>query len=476
MSDLKVEATEPDPSATSLPNDETVDKEGGDSSAPTETAVAPGTKPANGEVKAEAADTKVENGSESKDEKAGKKQDRKRYDENGVLKTNARQDWDDHKNNSKYDPSILPTTDDPAKIRAQVEFYFSDTNLPTDKYLNNLTQGSSNLPVAISKICEFGRMKRFQPQSAVVEALRASKFLVVSGPEGMEEVKRAVAYDPTTPKSRAESRSIYAKGFGDEEPGSQFDIEAFFAPYGPTNSVRLRRTDQKLFKGSVFVEFQDDETAEKFLALDPKPLWKGNTLLIKSKRAYMDEKEEEIKSGKIEPMEQRSYRGRGRGRGRGGDRGGDRRGGGGDRRGDRREPRGDRGDRDPDDWKKRREDDRASGFRDNRKDNRGRGRDNRGGRGNRRDNRGNDRNREREDKEKAGTKEIKFEDAPVKAEDGSEKKRPREDANGSEESAAKKIDTKTEEPASNGNKRAREEDAGAAEEKPAKKVDVKSDS
>merc|ERR1711977_563759 len=48
------------------------------------------------------------------------------------------------------------------------------------------------------------------------------------------------------------------------------------------------------------------------------------------------------------------------------------------RRGDRREARGDRGDRDPDDWKKRREDDRASGFRDNRKDNRGRGRDNRG--------------------------------------------------------------------------------------------------
>ena len=167
----------------------------------------------------------------------------------------------------------------------KVEFYFSDTNLPTDNYLNDLTKGSSNLPVAISKICSFGRMKRFQPQSAVVAALRDSKFLVVSGPEGMEEVKRAVAYDPTTPKSRAESRSIYAKGFGDEEPGSQFDIEAFFAPYGPTNSVRLRRTDQKLFKGSVFVEFQDDETAEKFLALDPKPLWKGNTLLIKSKRA-----------------------------------------------------------------------------------------------------------------------------------------------------------------------------------------------
>ncbi|KAH7313148.1 hypothetical protein BKA65DRAFT_154036 [Rhexocercosporidium sp. MPI-PUGE-AT-0058] len=466
MSDLKVEATEPDPSATSLPNDQTVKTEAVEASEPVvkDTAVED-TKPSNGEavVKEEATEKKGENGADSK-------KDARRYDENGVLKTSAKQDWDNHRNNSKYDPSILPQTDDPSKIRAQVEFYFSDANLPTDEYLNDLTRGPENLPVAISKICNFGRMKRFQPQSAVVAALRESKFLVVSGPEGMEEVKRAVAYDPTTPKSRAESRSIYAKGFGDEEPGSQFDIEAFFAPYGPTNSVRLRRTDQKLFKGSVFVEFQDEETAKKFLELDPKPLWKGNTLLIKSKRTYMDDKEEEIKSGKIEPMEQRSYRGRGRGRGRGGDRGGDRRGG--DRRGDRREARGDR---DPDDWKKRREDDRASGFRDNRKDNRGRGRDNnRGGRGNRRNDRGNDRNREREDKEKAESKDVKSEDTSVKTEEPSDKKRPREEENVAEDSAAKKVDTKPNEPTANGNKRTREEDA--SENKPAKKVDTKSDS
>ena len=121
MSDLKVEATEPDPSATSLPNDETVNKEGGDSSAPTDPTAETESKPANGEVKEEAVEKKAENGSDHKDENAGKKQDRKRYDENGVLKTTAKQDWDDHKNNSKYDPSILPTTDDPVKIRAQVD-------------------------------------------------------------------------------------------------------------------------------------------------------------------------------------------------------------------------------------------------------------------------------------------------------------------------------------------------------------------
>jgi hypothetical protein len=262
----------------------------------------------------------------------------------------------------------------------------------------DMTDGSTNLPISIEKICTFGRMKRFRPVSAVVAALRESAFLEVTGPEGQEEVKRKVAYDPTFPRSKAESRSVYVKGFGDEEPSSQFDIEAFFAPHGPTNAVRLRRTPEKLFKGSVFVEFQDEETAQKFLALDPKPLWKGKHILkIQSKKEYTDQKEQDIKDGKAEPNETwGSSRGSFRGRGRGGNRGGrgDRDRGGRDR-GDR-----DRGDRDPDDWKKRREEDRANGFKDRRGGDRRGNRDNKGGRG-RRDDRGprpSDRIRGREEK------------------------------------------------------------------------------
>lgn len=259
------------------------------------------------------------------------------------------------------------------------------------------TGGPENIPVFIEDICSFGRMKRFQPYSAVVAALKASKFLEVVGEEGQEKVKRRYPFDPTVPKSKSEARSIYVKGFGDEDPSSQFDIEAFFAPYGPINSVRLRRTDEKLFKGSVFVEFEDEELAKKFLELDPKPLWKGaHKLDIQTKTEYMEMKNQDIRDGKIDPKIHRGgFRGRGRGnnRGRGDSRnGGDRR-----DRGDR----GDRkGDRDPDDWKKRREDDRASGFKDDRKSGRGGRGNNRGGRG-RRDDRGprnNDRNREREER------------------------------------------------------------------------------
>jgi lupus La protein len=253
-----------------------------------------------------------------------------------------------------------------------------------------LTEGSTNKPVPLKEIHAFGRMRRFQPYSAIVSALRESKFLNVTGEEGAEMISRKIAYDPTTPRSKTEARSVYVKGFGDEEPSSQFDIEAFFSQFGSTNAVRLRRTDQKLFKGSVFVEFSDEETAQKFLALDPKPLWKGKHILqIMSKKAYQDLKDQEIREGKVQPSE--SWGPRGRGKGRGGGRGG---------RGPRND-RGDRdkGDRDPNDWKKRREDDRANGFKDNRggKNNRGQ----RGGRRGRRDDRGprnNDRNEERAEK------------------------------------------------------------------------------
>ena len=300
--------------------------------------------------------------------------------EKGMLKTTATVQYDKTYSNSKYDPSVLKTSDDPKEIRGQVEFYFSDSNLPTDNYMMTETKGPVNKPISLKKIHAFGRMRRFQPYSGIVAALKDSKFLDVTGEEGEEMVSRKVAYNPNTPVSKTEARSVYVKGFGDEEPSSQFDIEAFFAQFGTTNAVRLRRTPEKLFKGSVFVEWNDEETAQKFLALDPQPNWKGKHVLqVMSKTAYLELKQKEIQEGTVQPSEfWGQSRGRGRGRGRGFRNGNDR--------------GRNRGDRDPDDWKKRREEDRANGFKDDRNRNKGRGhRNDRGPRNN-------DRNRERHEK------------------------------------------------------------------------------
>ncbi|KAG9244200.1 hypothetical protein BJ878DRAFT_507296 [Calycina marina] len=389
----------------------------------------------------------------------------------GVLKAgvHVKVDYENHRNNNKFDPTKLPISDNPVEIRNQVEYYFNDSNLRQDTFLLQKTGGAKNNPVPLDVILGFKRMACFQPRSAVISALKESKFLDLEGEDGSEKITRKKPYNPVTAEDHARiiAKSIYVKGFGDEYDVTQVDIENFFRVYQGWQSVKLRRTDEKLFKGSVFVEFADPEDQQAFLALEPKPLWKGKHVLkIQTKEEYTKQKALDIAEGRVKPKasfvaHQRGGRGgRGRGgRGRGGENHRGDRQGRGDKYGrDRRDRDGRNGDRDPDDWKKRRDDDRANGFKDNRgRGGRGRGRD-RDERGPRND-RNNDRNKERDNG-------VKTEDtaAEVKKEAASpENNTP----------ASHKIDTKDVPAAteSNEKKRAREEET--TEAPPAKKVDIK---
>lgn len=292
------------------------------------------------------------------------------------------------------------------------------------------TGGTENKAIPLATITSFKRMRRFQPQSAVITALKESNFIVIEGEEGNETIRRQKAWDPTK-TTKLEERSVYVKGFGNEIPSTQFDIEAFFTQHGEIHSVRLRRGDDGGFKGSVFVEWADQETAEKFMALDPKPTWKEHDLLIMWKAEYTRQKNEAIRDGKIQPKNNHGKPFH-RGRGRGGFRGTQREG------------------TDSNDWKKRRDEDQKRGFGGDRRDSRdqrgrGRGRG-RGGRG-RGDHRG-DRGRDQ-------------------AEQPQEKKEPVKATNENGELPAPKINIGGD---ANG-KRAR--DDGAETDRPAKKVDTK---
>lgn len=219
------------------------------------------------------------------------------------------------KSNVVSDPSTLPKSSDHAEILKQVEFYFSDQNLPKDKYLSSLTKENDGW-VPITTIACFGRMRRFSPFSAIVEALKKSPELLEVSEDG-ELVRRKIplvsAADdeadddeeakegedgkprkkPESKATQAFNRSIYAKGFGEETPTSQYDIEKFFESFAPVTQVRLRRTEDKKFKGSVFVEFAKLEDAKRFLEQDPKPMYNNTTLITMSKAAYVDMKSQE---------------------------------------------------------------------------------------------------------------------------------------------------------------------------------------
>ncbi|KAL3481881.1 RNA-binding La domain protein [Aspergillus californicus] len=319
--------------------------------------------PANGTEKKEEASTGTENKSEETEEAkivaAATKLGQQSAKSEQETRSDEREFRGRRYNNNKFDPSAQKETDDPVEIRKQVEFYFSDSNLPMDKFLFSKVGGHKNNAVSLELLHSFKRMRRFQPFSAIVEALKTSETLNLT--DNNTSVQRKVPlpgsvkenHDPDVVKvfeDKAMSRSIYAKGFGEEHPTTQLDIEAFFAPYGPVNAIRLRRTADKHFKGSVFVEFDSEDKQKAFLELDPKPQWKDQDLSIKSKKEYCEEKVRDIEAGRVRPS---GNRGRGGNRGGRGGRGRGNRGGrGGQRRDNNR------------DWRERRDEDSSRGFRD----------------------------------------------------------------------------------------------------------------
>ncbi|KXN92548.1 hypothetical protein AN958_05403 [Leucoagaricus sp. SymC.cos] len=175
------------------------------------------------------------------------------------------------------------------KLRAmrQVEFYFADSNLPFDKFMWTLHTKNPEHWVPIKTIASFKRMRDFQSEGDewLVEALRQSTFLEVDGSK--TNIRRTT--EVQEPKNQFE-RSVYAKGFGEEEPTLQARLEEFFNKHGKTNAVRMRRDEDKKFKGSVFVEFTDFSSVGAFLKADPKPAWDGKELLIMTKEDYCEMK------------------------------------------------------------------------------------------------------------------------------------------------------------------------------------------
>jgi lupus La protein len=314
----------------------------------------------------------------------GFERERKRKDDNDHHDHSGRRPYKKRHNEIKFDPKVREESNDANEIRKQVEFYFSDSNLVQDKFLFGLVSGSKNLPVDIKQIHEFKRMRRFQPFSAIVAALKESKVLeVVNGDQVQRKTplpeEIGTTFDPSNIKvieEKAMPRTIYAKGFGEETKSTQYDIEDFFLPYG-VNAVRLRRSSyDKWFKGSVFVEFESEELVKDFLALNPKPSWNGKELLIMSKKEYCDKKDDDIEAGRIQSNDKESYTRHGKGgyRGRGGYKGNHRRNRDGhydrDRRRNDRERHRDDDDEDKDEgfdadnWKRRRDDFQKNGFKD----------------------------------------------------------------------------------------------------------------
>ncbi|KAI5958391.1 hypothetical protein CANMA_004235 [Candida margitis] len=153
------------------------------------------------------------------------------------------------------------------KVRKQVEFYFSDSNLQQDKFLWKIYEANDGW-VELKTILTFGRMKQYRPEEKVIDALKSSDKLVLSANNDMIKRKDPLK-DFNEIKNTKKRNTVHIEGFPHEL--TQEQVETWFedkiASKLPKehviNSVRrIKSKAKKEFFGVVDVELTNEEDAQ----------------------------------------------------------------------------------------------------------------------------------------------------------------------------------------------------------------------
>lgn len=193
----------------------------------------------------------------------------------------------------------MSSSDVSAKILKQVEFYFSDSNLPRDKFLKGLVDKEPEGWVEIAVIASFARMKSLSTDNeVVVNAIKSSKDLLQVSEDGLKVKRSTPLPDTATFLQDQQGKSSYAKGFLEETTLDQ--IQEFFTTSlteqkveGELKAIRMRRLKDKKFKGSVFLEWSSKASADAVAALTLTFTGQETPLIMMTKSAYLDMKKKE---------------------------------------------------------------------------------------------------------------------------------------------------------------------------------------
>ena len=168
--------------------------------------------------------------------------------------------------------SVYKGEDFDQKVRQQVEFYFSDSNLQTDKFLWKIYEANDGW-VELQTILTFGRMRQYRPEDKVIAALKESDKLVFSANDDMIRRKDPLK-DFNELKNTRKRNTVHIEGFPHE--ATQEDLEAWFnkiAQELPQEKTvcsirRIKSRAKKEFFGVVDVELKTSEDTEYLLKLD----------------------------------------------------------------------------------------------------------------------------------------------------------------------------------------------------------------
>lgn len=187
-------------------------------------------------------------------------------------------------------------------VLRQVEFYFSDSNLPRDGFLRKTVEESEDGLVSLALICSFAKMRSHLgldatvkedsvPETtvlAVAKVLRCSAALRVSE-DGKKVGRASELLKPDEIIEQIDSRSIAVSPLPYNVKLD--DVQSFFAQHGKVNSVRLPKhvSDKRHFCGTALVEFSEEEEANSVMEM--KLSFAGADLEIKPKKEFDTERE-----------------------------------------------------------------------------------------------------------------------------------------------------------------------------------------
>lgn len=199
-----------------------------------------------------------------------------------------------------------------SKVLRQVEFYFSDSNLPRDKFLKKTIQESEDEMVSVSLICSFQRMRNHlglkevgpenvpeETAAAVVEVIRNSSSTLRVSEDGKRVGRVNKLSKPEEVLEQVDSRTIAAAPLPYDVKLE--DVERFFNQHGKVNSVRLPRhvATVKALCGSALIEFSSEEEANAISKLNL--VYDGADMEMKPKKDFDAERRallEEINNGR----------------------------------------------------------------------------------------------------------------------------------------------------------------------------------
>ncbi|KAL8139243.1 hypothetical protein V2J09_005264 [Rumex salicifolius] len=189
------------------------------------------------------------------------------------------------------------------KVFRQVEFYFSDSNLPKDEFLKNSISENEDGMVNLSLICSFSKMKSHlslgalkadeipdEIIKAVAETLKTSQLLKISD-DGKKVGRKTELAKVEELIEQQDSRTIAVSPLPYDV--TREDVESFFAQHAKVNCVRLPShvSNRKLFCGTALVEFSSDEDMEKMLKQNLA--YAGVDLELKPKKEFDVEREKQ---------------------------------------------------------------------------------------------------------------------------------------------------------------------------------------